>query len=71
MIKAVLTSTHNLCFKAKKKKKNVYPCTPQFYYIEVGCKGSSLRGLLFVMATCTNVMLSTFDHRSWKIEIPI
>ena len=26
-----------------KKKKNVYPCKPQFYYIKVGCKG------LFVM----------------------
>ena len=35
---AVLTSTHNLCFRAK-KEKNVYPCKPQFYYIKVGCKG--------------------------------
>ena len=31
-------STHNLCFRAK-IRKNVYPCTPQFYYINVGCKG--------------------------------
>ena len=31
-------STHNLCFRAKIRKK-VYPCTPQFYYIKVGCKG--------------------------------
>ena len=31
-------STHNLCFRAK-IRKNVYPCTPQFYYIKVGCKG--------------------------------
>ena len=30
-------STHNLCFRAK-IRKNVYPCTPQFYYIKVGCK---------------------------------
>ena len=22
-----------------KKKKNVYPCKSQFYYIKVGCKG--------------------------------
>ena len=29
-------STHNPCFRAK---KNVYPCTPQFHYIKVGCKG--------------------------------
>ena len=35
---AVLTSTHNLCFRAK-IRKNVYPYTPQFYYIKVGCKG--------------------------------
>ena len=40
-----LTSTHNLCFRAK-IRKNVYPCTPQFYYIEVGCKG------VFVTRTC-------------------
>ena len=28
-------------FKSKIKKKNVpvYPCTPQFHYIKVGCKG--------------------------------
>ena len=36
---AVLTSTHNLCFWAEKKKNNVYPCKPQFYYIIVGFKG--------------------------------
>ena len=35
---AVLTSTHNLCFRAK-IRKNVYPYKPQFYYIKVGCKG--------------------------------
>ena len=31
---AVLTSTHNLCFRAKIRKN----CKPQFYYIKVGCK---------------------------------
>ena len=31
-------STHNLCFRAK-IRKNVYPYTPQFHYIKVGCKG--------------------------------
>ena len=30
-------STHNLCFTAI-ISKNVYPCTPQFYYIKVGCE---------------------------------
>ena len=37
-LEPVLTSTHNLCFRAK-IRKNVYPCKPQFYYIKVGCKG--------------------------------
>ena len=35
---AVLTSTHNLCFRAK-IRKNDYLCKPQFYYIKIGCKG--------------------------------
>ena len=34
----VLTSTHNLCFRATIRKK-VFPGKPQFYYIKVGCKG--------------------------------
>ena len=38
ILRAVLTSTHNLCFRAK-IRKNVYPCKPQFYDIKVGCKG--------------------------------
>ena len=33
---AVLTSTHNLCFRAKIRKE----CKPQFCYIKVGCKGA-------------------------------
>ena len=33
---AVLTSTHNQCFKSKSKKK-VYPSKPQFYYIKAVC----------------------------------
>ena len=33
-----LTSTHDLCFRAK-MRKNVYPCKPQFFCIKVGCKG--------------------------------
>ena len=36
LIEAVLTSTHNLCFRAKKREKDVYPCKPQFNYIKVG-----------------------------------
>ena len=37
-------STHNLCFRAK-IRKNVYPCTLQFYFT-TGCKG------VFVTRTC-------------------
>ena len=41
-LQVVLLSTHNLCFRAKKIGKNVYPCKPQFHYIKVGCKGVCL-----------------------------
>ena len=34
---AVLTSTHNLCFRAKRESYE-YSCKPQFYSIKVGCK---------------------------------
>ena len=37
--------THKLCLRAK-IRNNVYPCTPQFYYTKVGCKG------VFVTRTC-------------------
>ena len=30
-------------FLSRKKKNNVYPCKPQFYYIEEGLTGSTLR----------------------------
>ena len=35
---AVLTSIHNLCFRAKIRKKMYSPVNP-FYYIKVGFKG--------------------------------
>ena len=41
-------SIHNLCFGSKIKKE-VYPCTPQYYYIKVGLKGYTLHGLVFLM----------------------
>ena len=44
---AVLTSTHNLCFRANIRRKNEYPCKPQFYYIKVGCKG------VYIILTCS------------------
>ena len=39
-------STHNLCFEAKNKKNQVYPCIPQFCYIKVGYKGE------YITRTC-------------------
>ena len=46
--------TNNLCFRAK--KKNVYPCKPQFYYIKVGCKG------VFITRTCYPDVLAKVQH---------
>ena len=45
-VDAVLTSTHDLCFKANIRKKSVYPCKPQFYNIKIGCKG------VYITRTC-------------------
>ena len=39
-------------FLGRNKKNNVYPCKPQFYYIEVGFKGGqNYIGMFFVMKT--------------------
>ena len=47
----VLTSTHNLCFRAK-VRRNVYPCKPHFYSIKAGCKGCTLHRLVRMMVAC-------------------
>ena len=44
---AALTSTHNLCFGSKIRK--VYPCKPQFYFINVGYKGYTLHRHVYVV----------------------
>ena len=41
-----LTSTHNLCFGAKIRKKK-YPCIPQFCDIKVGFKGVNITRTCF------------------------
>ena len=48
---SVLTSTHNLCFRAK-IEKNEYPSKPQFYNIKVGCKA------VFITRTCFHDVLT-------------
>ena len=45
MIEAVLMSTHNLCFRARIRKK----CKSKFYYIKVGCKGNKSHGHVILM----------------------
>ena len=50
-------SNHNLCFRAK-IRKNTYPCTPQFHYIKVGCKG------VFITRTCYHDELFTLMFAS-------
>ena len=42
-------------FKSKKYENNVYPCKPQFYYIKVGCKGSTLHGHVCMMKSSENI----------------
>ena len=57
-------STHDLCFSAKIKKNNVYPCIPQFYYIKVG-----LNGVTFTLACYPDVnyelFLYVFKQTGW------
>ena len=37
-------------FLSRKKKYNVYPCKPQFYYIKLGFKGVKIIWYVYVMA---------------------
>ena len=66
-------STHDLCFTAK-IRKNVYPCKPQFYYINVGCKGVYSTRACFHDAILSSIRLSTLlnawviDHSSFKLK---
>ena len=48
-------STHNLCFRAKIRKK-IYPCTPQFHYIKVGCKG------VFITRICLHDVINIAEQ---------
>ena len=58
-------STHNLCLRAK-IRKNVYPCTPRFYYIKVGCKGYKSHGHVILMTFLGINHISHTIHRSCK-----
>ena len=58
----VLTSTHNLCFRAK-LENNVYPCKPQFYfiYIKWGVRGCKLHGQVSMMH-CSGPIISVGEE---------
>ena len=38
-------------FLSRNKKNNVYPCKPQFYYINMGFKGVKIYRYVFVMVS--------------------
>ena len=60
LTEAVLTSTNNLCFRAK-IRKNVYPCTPQFYNIKAVCKG------VYVTRTCFHDVIIILFKYMYKV----
>ena len=49
---AILTSTHNLCFRAKLRKILYIPVNPSFTILKWGVRGCSLHGLVIVMYSC-------------------
>ena len=52
---------HNICcFLYQNKKKNVYPCKPQFYYIKVGFNGVKITQACFQQAQHIFPILYTF-----------
>ena len=55
-------------FLSRNKKINVYPCYPQFYYIKVGFKGSTLYRFVFSMKPCIVGIHQTL-LRHFKVEM--
>ena len=53
---AVITSTHNLCFREKKKKIIFTPVNPSFLYKSVGGKG------VYITRTCKHDEVVVFRH---------
>ena len=44
-------------FLSRNKKKNVYPCKPQFYHINVGFRGGGVSKLYDGGGGCQNYMM--------------
>ena len=55
---AVLTSTHDLCFRAKIRTK----CIPQFYYIKVECKRVSNTRTCYPDVSTVNITQTRTCH---------
>ena len=65
-------STHNLCFRAKKREKNVYPCKPQFYYIKWGVRGYTCtlhRHVIMMKPFETNTLILVDSNRLWSTNL--
>ena len=61
---AVLTSTHDLCFRVK-IRKNVHPCKPQLFFIKVGCKG------VYITRTCLHDDIHVARYSRREARSPI
>ena len=64
----VLTSTHDLCFRAK-IKKNVYSCKPKFYYIKVGCKGVYIVRIVLVSMVKVLCNVSSYHFKYISTDV--
>ena len=62
-IEVVLTSTYNLCLRAKIRKKNEYPCKPQFHHIKTGVRGCNLHGHVILMYVLHKLLLVSFSSK--------
>ena len=68
---AVLTSTNDLCFRVKIKNSYVYPCSPQFYNIEMGVRGCSLHRHVSMLNIHTYSPLKTLKSEMKKNDLRI
>ena len=55
-------------FLSKNKKNNVYPCKPQFYYIKVAFKWSTLYRHVFVMHCFEGCVMFMYGHTDARID---
>ena len=56
-------------FLSRNKKNNVYSCKPQFYYIKVGFKGSTLYRRVFVMSGLRCLRVPPRYPFVWRVSL--